>query len=231
VRNNPCNRTDPNGRCSPPPGLKPGQVGVCIEAFIAAKTFKVIGRGNDRPFSANDESLTWKFRTDIIAERTPKNSKTFDVSQTTRAGVSQGSDPITGLPFGPPIRGTANTTLNGQPANSDGSSSLTTPIDKNGQVGVNVATTAENGFASINPIDLGTIRTSINLNINSNTGQVGIGPGSEATGYPSIAVYSYVYTNGKLVTTEIIRQGEGSPSALKEPMQPLPEVKPKLNSP
>src|SRR5712691_10903158 len=88
VRNNPCNRTDPNGKCSPPPGLKPGQVGICIEAFIAAKTFKTFGSGNDRTFNGNDEKLTSKFRVDIIAERTPGNSKNLNVTQKTTAGYS-----------------------------------------------------------------------------------------------------------------------------------------------
>ena len=112
VRNNPCNRTDPNGRCSPPAGLKAGQVGICIEAFIAAKTFKTFGAGNDRTFNGNDEKLTSKFRVDIIAERMKGNSKNLTVTQKTTAGFSYAVEPLTGVQVSPAVQGTANSKLN-----------------------------------------------------------------------------------------------------------------------
>src|SRR5207237_962804 len=43
VANNPLNKTDPTGKCSAPKGLLEGQVGVCIEAFIAAARIGRIG--------------------------------------------------------------------------------------------------------------------------------------------------------------------------------------------
>ncbi len=107
----------------------------------------------------------------------------------------------------------------------DGSSQTTVPIGSGGMVNVNVATTAESGFSGV--IDFGSIRTSLNLTINSNTGQVGLNQDSSATSYPSIAAYSYVYEGKNIVTTMIIEQPEGSPNALKEPMKPLPSVKPR----
>ncbi len=145
VRNNPCTRTDPNGRCSPPPGLKQGQVGICIEAFIAKKTFKTFGGGDNRPFSGNNDKLTSKFTTHIIAEGSPGNPKKyFDISQKTTPGTSRAVEPITGIPIpGLSATGTAKTRLNDQPSNSDGSSQITTGIGNDGTVRFNVATVAE----------------------------------------------------------------------------------------
>lgn len=230
VRNNPCNRTDPNGRCSPPPGLKPGQVGICVEAFIAAEKFGGIGYGDNRTFSGNNEKLSSKFSIGIIAERTPGDSKTFTVAQKTKAGVSTVDNPLYG--FGPPTmtgppliskQGTADTTLNGQKADASGSSQTTVAIGSDKMVNFNVSTTAVNAFSSLP----GTIRSSLDLTINSNTGQVGLAGSSQASGYPSFAIYSYVYDGKNIRTTEIIKQDEGSPGALREPMKPLPEVKPR----
>jgi len=229
VRNNPCSRTDPNGRCSPPPGLKPGQVGICIEAFIAAKTFKVFGAGNNRTFSGNDEKLTSKFRVDIIVERTPGNSRNLNITQKTTAGDSYLVEPLTGV-ASPAVKGTANSKLNATQGSSNsssvsaydpnGSTSITVPIERNGNASFNVSTKAENGLADF--IDLGTIRSSLNLSMNANNGKVELGEGSKTTGYPSFAVYSYVYDGKNIVTKEIFRREEGSPDALKEPMKPIP---------
>jgi len=83
----------------------------------------------------------------------------------------------------------------------------------------NISTKAENGVADF--IDLGSIRSSLNLSVNANTGQVRIEEGSKATGYPSFAVYSYVY-NGKNIVTNTVRQiSEGRPEALTKPMKPI----------
>jgi RHS repeat-associated protein len=230
VRNNPCNRTDPNGKCSPPPGLKPGQVGICIEAFIATKTFKLIGAGNGRTFNGNDETLTSKFRVDIIGERTPGNSKNFNITQKTRAGLTYTVDPVSGVQNLPAAQGSANSRLNSMQggtsspsmsaSDSAGSTSITVPLDRNGNANFNVSTTAVNGYANLVPVDLGTIRSSFNLSINSNNGIGTLLEGSKASGYPSFAIYTYV--EGKnIVTTPIKEIPEGEPAALKEPMKPV----------
>ena len=71
-------------------------------------------------------------------------------------------------------------------------------------------------------VDFGSIRSSLNLSVNANNGQVGLDEGSKTTGYPSFAVYSYVYDGKNIVTKEIFRREEGSPDALKEPMKRIP---------
>jgi RHS repeat-associated protein len=232
VRNNPCNRTDPNGKCSPPAGLKPGQVGICIEAFIATKTFRGVGAGNGRTFNGNDETLTSKFRVDIIGERTPGNSKNFTVIQKTTAGLTYAVDPISGRQITPAAQGAANSTLNSTQGGSNsspsmsatdgnGSSAITVPIDSKGNANFNVSTTAVNGYVDISPVDLGTIRSSFNLSINANNGKGGLLEGSKVSGYPSFGIYTYVYEGKNIVTNEIFRREEGSPDALKEPMKPI----------
>jgi RHS repeat-associated protein len=229
VRNSPCSRIDPDGRCSPPPGLKEGQVGICIEAFIAAKTFKMFGAGNGRGFNGNDEKLTSKFSISIIGERTRGNSKNFNITQKTTAGLTYLVEPYTGIQISPAVQGTANSKLNSgqshsnspalEPYNSDGSTAITIPIDRGGMARFNISTKAENGVADF--IDLGSIRSSLNLSVNANTGQVRLEEGSKATGYPSFAVYSYVY-NGKNIVTNTVRQiPEGRPEALTKPMKPI----------
>lgn len=60
VVNNPFKYIDPTGKCTAPSGLKPGQVGICFEAFIAARRVGPggIGHGDGRDFAGNDPSKT-----------------------------------------------------------------------------------------------------------------------------------------------------------------------------
>jgi hypothetical protein len=58
VENNPVYNTDPTGKCSPPKGLEAGQVGVCIDAFIAAARLGGVGFGDNRQFTSNDSDMT-----------------------------------------------------------------------------------------------------------------------------------------------------------------------------
>ena len=230
VRNNPCNRTDPNGRCSPPPGLKPGQVGICIEAFIKTKTAVGVLRGDNRTFDGNNEKLTSKFRVDIIAERAARNSKNLNVTEKTTAGYTQVVAGTPGLPLLPPLQGTASSKLNDTRGNSNspsvsaydpnGATSITVPIDKGGNANFNISTKAEYAFRDF--IDGGSIRSSLNLSVNINNGKVDYLEGSKATGYPSFEIYSYVYQGKEIVTKTVRLLDEGSSSALKEPMKPIP---------
>src|SRR5712692_6132961 len=69
TRNNPLAYTDPNGKCSAPAGLSKGNVGVCIEAFIASSTFMGIGKGDNRDFAANDPSKTFRVQVSGVITR------------------------------------------------------------------------------------------------------------------------------------------------------------------
>lgn len=232
VRNSPCNNIDAKGRCSAPSGLKQGQVGICIEAFIAAKTFKKIGGGNNRPHSGDNKDLTSKFRTDIIIAPSDDPNK-FNISQTTEAGRSNASglgvaaaslafNPVVGIAAAVGVKGTAETTLNGVKPGSDGSSQTTLPL-VDGVVRFNVSTTAVNGLNSVSPIDQGSIRSSFNIEATPSNGQVQIDANSEASGYPSFGVWRYHYQDGKLITNKVWTSNETSPAALHEPMKPIPD--------
>ena len=218
VRNSPCNNVDVKGRCSAPAGLKPGQVGICIEAFIATKRFKIIGLGDGRGFSGDNEKLTARFRTDIVV--TPSSdSKQLYVWQSSVANSSKILNPASVF-IGSPIleyQGRAETTLNGVKAGSDGTSQATVPTaDKQGSF--NVSTTPTSGVSEY--IDFGAIRTSFNITINTETNNVDLAP-SETSGYPSFAVYSY-HHDGKKIVTRVVREiPEGSPEDLKKPMVPV----------
>jgi RHS repeat-associated protein len=62
TQNNPVSKKDINGHCSAPTGLLSGQVGLCVETFIGAKTIHGLGRGDNRGPVGNDKNAT--FRTD-----------------------------------------------------------------------------------------------------------------------------------------------------------------------
>jgi RHS repeat-associated protein len=223
VRNSPCNNVDAKGRCSAPSGLKPGQVGICIEAFIATRTFKTVGLGDNRSFSGDNEKLSARFRTEVIVSKSSDSTK-VDISQKTTAAESRVMVP--GPPFVLGVQGTAQTALDGAkaPAGAVSSNAITKSTDQDGLARVNVSTTAVSAFSSVG--DFGSIRTSINLTINSNTGEVKRDQNSQASGYPSIAAYSYVNDGRNIITTTLIKSEEGSPDALKQPMKPLPDPKP-----
>ncbi len=237
VRNSPCNNMDVKGRCSSPSGLKPGQVGICVEAFIATKKAAKHGQtgyGDGRTFSGDDASLSARVRVDIIANRTPGNSKSFDITQHSTPGVTVADNPaagfgIPGLPNGPTLvaLGRADTKLNGESQGADGTSKITSPIQSDGMVNFNVATIGTNGIdAALGTNIMGQIKIDLNLTVNSNTGQVGIGDGSSATGYPSIAVYRYSYEGKNIVTKMITEIPEGSNDELDKPMKRIEHVKP-----
>jgi hypothetical protein len=141
--------------------------------------------------------------------------------QRTVAGVSKFVPPI-----GSPsivLPGTAKTSLNGVNSGSDGVSQATAPVGNDGITRINASTTAQNGFSAAGGPDFGTIRTSINLEANVNTGKVQVDAGSQATTYPSMAIYSYSYVDGKVVTKEVWTQREAVPDDIKKPMQPIPD--------
>ena len=80
--NNPLRNIDVGGHCSAPAGLKGGQTGICVEAFIAADTINGIGRGDGRSFSSTGG--TYRFRLDVRVDP----GSTGNISINTDAGRS-----------------------------------------------------------------------------------------------------------------------------------------------
>jgi RHS repeat-associated protein len=87
--NDPLGRIDPNGECSEPAGLQPGQIGVCIDLYISAATIGgapnlLVGVGDNRGPVSDDPSAT--FRVEYQAVYDPQ-SQTIDIFA--EPGVSQ----------------------------------------------------------------------------------------------------------------------------------------------
>lgn len=196
VRNNPCSNVDVNGRCSAPAGLKAGSVGICIEAFIATARLPgkaILGRGDNRTFSGDNENLTQKVRVDLIVTPLAGQNR-HHIEGNTSVGTSRVTIPVL-LPMalleGPDITriGTAKTTL-------------TDANTTSGIAAFTVTTTATNGFPSLPTAPSEPIDFKLNLEVTPDE-KVGIRGGSERDGYPSFGIYSYKYVDGKLVTTQI----------------------------
>jgi RHS repeat-associated protein len=232
VRNSPCNNLDVKGRCSAPSGLKPDQVGICIESFIAKAAIERFGHkafGDTRSWAPNDPSASARVMTHVIVSP-QEGSQVALVSQSTKAAASAAENPLhTFLNRGPAIavaQGTGDTKLNGVAQNSAGTSSVWTPIAEDGTTRFNVSTTGTNGFDAESGLNLtGHIKTSFDFSVDLKTGTGTLAPSSSATTFPTHAVYTYV-NNGKSIETKtVLRQPEQSFEDLKKPMQPLQPAK------
>ncbi|MBX7062313.1 MAG: hypothetical protein K1X52_11700 [Pyrinomonadaceae bacterium] len=92
--NRPLVLTDPSGMCTPPAGLKPGQVGLCFEAFIAAPRIGPggIGHGDGRTFSGNDPKLTARVTVWGIAATDTKTVGAWKAGERVSKSVVGGGD-------------------------------------------------------------------------------------------------------------------------------------------
>ncbi|MGB0076504.1 MAG: RHS repeat-associated core domain-containing protein [Candidatus Sulfotelmatobacter sp.] len=67
VQNNPTTVGDPDGHCSSPK-VGSGQVGVCIDLYIQAKTINVVGQGDNRGPAANDPKATYRTELQLLSD-------------------------------------------------------------------------------------------------------------------------------------------------------------------
>jgi RHS repeat-associated protein len=207
TRNNPLAYTDPNGRCSAPAGLSKGNVGICIEAFIASATINGVGRGDNRDFAPNDPSKTNRIQVQGLISR---STFAWDTSLKGRAGDSH-------LLIGPGFQGKITVDPNQK-------------VDKEGNLHLQLKITGENGLAEVPGAPGGKIQININLIVTPD-GRVGI-EGGDRTAYPSIGIY--VYTTGADGKPAVATLGEGretTPEALNQPLVPIQPVPPTCNCP
>lgn len=207
TRNNPLAYTDPNGRCSAPSGLSKGNVGICIEAFIASSTFMGIGKGDNRDFAANDPNQT--FRVQVSGVITRGNFE-WSAHLEPIPGRSEPRIPIVSGLLG-------KVTLD----------ATSKSVDKDGNFHITLKITGVNGFSAATGIgDSEKIQINLKLVITPD-GKVGVEKGSESTNYPSIALYSYnLGSNGKPMSNAIFEYRETKPSALGQPLVEIYPVKP-----
>jgi len=206
VRNNPLRYVDPDGRCTAPAGVG-GGVGFCVEAFISSPGIGPLGdvlgpgAGDNRTFSATDGSLSYRARVQFVVDPMSGEISNFDA----QAGTSTA--------FGGTLSGggSIHANITNKKRTDEGDTTFTLNIlALNGLAGVPAAPK--------DPID-------INLNfVLTNQGKVGLGPGSNQTGYPSVGAYSY--TNGGRKAKTIHERQEGKPSDLSAHKVQLPERKP-----
>jgi RHS repeat-associated protein len=197
VRNNPLSRADADGHCDAPSNLKVGQVGVCVASYISAKRFDLVGDGDNRGTNGNGGSsrIQTTFTVDLQSGATDKPKDGDQVAKSTLAGGNA------------PLQGTGSSQV------SPGAT-----VDTNGNMHVSVDQTAHSAYDVGGA--LGDISNHVKLEITP-TGQVGVDAGSTARQFPSLEVYRYT-TDGTTVTTTLVHNyQETSPSALRQPEQPL----------
>jgi RHS repeat-associated protein len=166
--NNPLKNIDVGGHCSAPAGLKGGQTGVCIEAFISAKRFGPldVALGDGRKVDPNGG--TYRVRGDVRID--PGSNGQIS----TNSDVAKSSVIVEGLG----LRGTGGVALVGAPTTyADGNRHFT--IVGQGTNGFEGAPLAPKGDISFK-IDF-TVDPSGNVSIDSVTGRT----------FPSLEVFSY----------------------------------------
>jgi hypothetical protein len=191
---------DPDGRCSAPAGLKEGQVGVCVEQFIADKYVgpKALGGlGDFRQFSGNDhdDALTARVRVKLIV----------DPDQGDIVGVDSHVGESEALWGAWARQGHLEARLHSELQLEDGTLAFT------------LETHALNGFAEFPEGPKEAIDMRLNLHITPE-GKGEIAPGSMRDGFPSYGVYLYKIVNGRLQTTTLHEGYETTIDKLAPPM-------------
>ena len=201
VRNNPLSRVDKDGHCSAP-SVGKGQVGVCIDLYIQAKTINLVGQGDNRGPAANDPKATHREEIQLVMD--PRTgSVTIAKSD---PGVSKALGGLGGFLA---QKGSDET-------------SLSTPVtDDKGTTHFTVSNEALNGLHDLPGAPKDSIKTTINMDVTAD-GKVGI-EGGVRTAYPSMEVYSYD-SAGQSKT--LLQVTEHNPSDLANQNQPIPQVAP-----
>jgi len=214
VRNNPCRNVDPNGRCSVPSGLRGGQVGVCVEAFIATKNVPGImgkitnAKGDNRGPDSDDFYKTSKIHVDFIVSKPFINGQGHLMSEPkVVAGVSEAG--------GASLQGKASAEITNVKVD-----------DKAQTTQFTLTGSAQNGFAAANIPGApgGTIDFKLDFT-QSSEGKLSINQGTSTTKeYPTYEAYAYEVddTGRVVVTTLFIRRESGNPDDLKKGQTPIP---------
>jgi len=207
TRNNPLRFVDIGGKCTAPAGVGQGQVGVCIEAYIAAPRIGGLGFGDNRGTLANGGTFRYQFQA-VIDTRAAGNPivSEHDEAGRSQVGVRAGS---VSLPLAS-SSGIENTNVS-KPTQ-----------DNNGNIHFTVGANALNGFAGFPFAPTGTIQLSVPLVV-SPQGTVGVDPGGSRSAYPSLEIYSYDSAGNP---TSVLQMGETKPSDLGSLNQAIPAVPP-----
>jgi RHS repeat-associated protein len=172
--NDPLSSIDPNGECSEPAGLGAGQVGVCIDLFIAAPTIGDYGVfngvGDDRGPVSDDPSATFRVEFSIVYD---SSNNMVNVAVTTDPSVVS----FLGGAFSASLTGDTNGSVTGTP-NADGS--WTVSID----------TSSLNGWASA-PAFAPDQPILLDMSLTISPDGTVESDGGQRSAFPSLEVWSY----------------------------------------
>jgi len=220
VLNSPLTIIDKSGKCSVPAGLKPGQTGICVEAYIRAPVVKGVGLGDNRGSSGVDGTLTSRVRTDLIISK--NGNGTAHIHWETTTAQSMVINPLPAVnPISPPTppvfsaQGVSTTSVTNAVTESDSTTRFTLGV------------TATNGFrANYGVGPEGDIDYKINFQVTADN-KVGIDTGSDSKTYPTLDIYAYSMDDkGNVTVTSRLQQNEKDISDLTKPKEPLPVVIP-----
>ena len=208
VLNSPLALVDRDGQCSAP-AVGKGQVGVCVDLYIAAPRINGLGRGDDRGPAPKDPSAT--YRTEVQMVLDPAKGTAAVVKND--AGTSTAK--IIGVPDSPleldiSHKGTSSTTVS--------------PVtkDDNGDMHFTMSNVGLNGLSSLPGAPKDTIKTDVNFDFTPD-GKVGLDSGGMRTAFPSLEIYSY---DSKGNATTILQVPETKPEDLCCKNQTIPRVPP-----
>jgi RHS repeat-associated protein len=198
VGQNPVAFSDPDGRCAAPV-IGPGQVGICIEAYIATSFADhwgpiPVGDGNDRSWAPNDSTKTNKIQQLITVDLESHSlSYSYDISHSHA------------LIFTKAASGGARVSL--VDATADGATFI-------------AGGHAVNGFSGFPGAPKGSIDYAFKLHVD-NDGQVSLESGVHK-GFPSYAVYAYhLDESGQVVSTALHEVREREIGDLQAPFNGL----------
>jgi RHS repeat-associated protein len=218
---NPTRVADPSGMCSRPT-VASGQVGVCIDLFIAASNLPPCnisllrragrGLGDNRGPAGDLPAGSKKYRVELHIVFT-LGSSSVQGADITKDDPST-TVVVVGTPGVPVLwsRGTSTTTMQ------------SIQVDEAGAMHLTILNIARNGLTGIPCSPKCSIRTLLKLYV-TNDGKVGFDAGGMRTRFPSIEVYSYQPGSGGTIAA-IYQQSETTVDELCYWDQHIPAITP-----
>jgi RHS repeat-associated protein len=208
--NNPLSMVDPNGECSQPAGLQPGQVGVCVDLFIASPVIGnfvlISGEGDGRGPDSNSGADSFRVEYSIVYD--PQAAMVGGVGATVTVTTDPSHVDINMGPDSMTLSSTGDTT-----------GSVVPTENPDGSVTVSIDTSSINGFSFV-PFSPAAIETSMSITMSPDS-FTSIDAGGERSAFPSMEVWTY--SDGQ-DPFNLLFLPETTPAALGSLNQSIPNV-------